>query len=191
MSWSAGIGLPPRLALTALAVGAALAGISWVWGPESLRPSSVFLSFVLAWTAMIDIDRFLLPNVLTLGLVVCGLVIAALQGLAPFITCAIGAALGYGVLAGAALLYRLVRKREGLGLGDAKLLAAAGAWLGWMALPSVLLAASGAAISVVIAMAIVRRKFDRLAPLAFGPFIALGFWLVWTFDPLGLARIQP
>jgi leader peptidase (prepilin peptidase)/N-methyltransferase len=191
MSWSAGIGLKPRLAGIALALGAVFAVVGCIWGPESQRPSTAFLSFVLAWTAMIDIDRFLLPNVLTLGLVVCGLVIAALQGPAPFIACAIAAALGYGVLAGAALLYRLLRKREGLGLGDAKLLAAAGAWLGWMALPSVLLAASGAAMSVVIAMAIVRRKFDRLAPVAFGPFIAAGFWLVWTFDPLGLARIQP
>ena len=95
-------------------------------------PELAFASFVLAlglaWAAMIDIDRFVLPDILTLGLIVIGLALALREGPSaawPYIA---GAAAGYLALAGVAQIYRRVRGRNGLGLGDAKLLAVAGAW---------------------------------------------------------------
>ena len=63
--------------------------------------------------------------------------------------------------------------REGLGLGDAKLLSAAGAWLGIMALPTLVLIAAGSALGFAAL-----RNAPRGAPLAFGPFLAFAFWLL-------------
>jgi leader peptidase (prepilin peptidase)/N-methyltransferase len=191
MRFLANLTLPPGMAATAFASGAILAGAAWVWGPVDQHLASVVLAFTLAWAAAIDIDRFLLPNALTLGLIVLGLALAALGGAERTLASAVGAGLGYASLAGLAFLYRRVRKRDGLGLGDAKLFAAAGAWMGWMALPVVLLVASFAAMIVVVGGAIIHRRFDSAAPMAFGPFIAAGFYVAWTFDPLSLVRGLP
>ena len=86
-----------------------------------------------------------------------------------------GAAVGYASLAGFGALYFRLRRREGLGLGDAKLFAAGGAWLGWQALPLVL------AVSAVTGLifALVTRRRPPAAPVAFGPWLALGIWLGW------------
>ena len=97
---------------------------------------------------------------------------------------ALGAALGYLGLRAVALLYRVLRGREGLGHGDPKLLAASGAWVGAMALPQVVL---GAAVSALIAAAGLRLAGVPLgagSALPFGPFLALATWLVWLFGPV-------
>jgi leader peptidase (prepilin peptidase) / N-methyltransferase len=67
--------------------------------------------------------------------------------------------------------------QEGLGLGDAKLFAAAGAWLGWQALPMALLIAAVSGLVVALALG----KTARATPLPFGPALALGFWVTWLF----------
>jgi len=96
---------------------------------------------------------------------------------------ALGAALGYLSLRVVASLYRALRGREGLGRGDAKLLAASGAWLGAGALPQVVL---GAAVTGLFAAGCLRLAGIRLhagSALPFGPFLALATWLVWLFGP--------
>ena len=92
---------------------------------------------------------------------------------------AVGAVLGYGAFRGFAWAYRRLRGREGLGQGDAKLLAAAGAWLGWEALPAVLLLAALVGLALAGALALRRGGLDPGAPLPFGPCLALAFWLCW------------
>jgi leader peptidase (prepilin peptidase)/N-methyltransferase len=136
----------------------------------------------LAW---IDWRRLLLPDTLTLPLIALGL--AAAWALAPgeLWSRAAGAAAGYLGLWVVAWLYRRLRGRDGLGLGDAKLLAAAGAWVGVAALPSVLAGAALAALAAAAAMTIAGRRLDRHAALPFGPFLAAATWLVWLFGPLG------
>lgn len=183
MAFTSSLKLPPHLGLAALAVGSLLGVVGAIWGPTSHGVDAFLLALALSWTAAIDIDRFTLPNPLTLGLLLLGLALAATRHVFGLAEALIGAVAGYGVLAGAALFYRRFRKRDGLGFGDAKLFAAAGAWLGWAALPSVLLIASFSALIWVLAEAAIRRKFDGSRALPFGPFIAAGFWLVWTFDP--------
>ena len=64
---------------------------------------------------------------------------------------------------------------EGLGLGDAKLFSAAGAWLDWTSLPLVLLLAAGGGLLYVA----VSGSLKKRAGIAFGPWLALAFWLVW------------
>jgi leader peptidase (prepilin peptidase)/N-methyltransferase len=88
------------------------------------------------------------------------------------------------VLAAAAYLYRLLRNREGLGLGDAKLMAAIGAWVGWQQLPSVLLFASLLGLLFAVAMSFRGRRISLSDRLPFGAFLAAGGWLVWLHGPL-------
>ena len=101
---------------------------------------------------------------------------------------ALATLIGFSVFAGLAYAYRALRGREGLGLGDAKLFAAAGAWVGWEALPSVLLIGTVACL----VGAFIGRAFGGTLSwsqrLAFGPYLALGFWVVWLHGPLALGR---
>ena len=118
----------------------------------------------------IDWHTFRLPNIWTKSLIALGLVYnyhIALD-LYPYL---LGATLGYAVFWGIETLYRLVRKQEGLGRGDAKLLAAGGAWCGTMALPFIILIASSAGlIYILIQSKTVRAEMK----LPFGPFLAVG-----------------
>lgn len=141
-------------------------------------------SLVLVWGLVtltaIDLRILRLPDPLTLPLIILGLAWSAWSGADP-VDHAIGAAAGYSVLALIAFLYRRLRHREGLGLGDAKLLAAAGAWLGWQALPGVVLIGSLTALGWVALPVLVGRKIPVDAPLPFGPALALAIWFAWVF----------
>jgi leader peptidase (prepilin peptidase)/N-methyltransferase len=70
-----------------------------------------------------------------------------------------------------------------MGLGDAKLLAAAGAWLGWQALPGLVVIAALAALAVALAQAARGAKLAATTRIAFGSYLALAFWLVWLYGP--------
>lgn len=137
----------------------------------------------LGW---IDLRRLLLPDALTLPLIVAGLVAAALFDRADLLDRALGAALGYLALSALAAGYRALRGRDGLGGGDAKLLAAAGAWVGAMALPQVVLAAALAGLVAAGALHLAGVRLRASSALPFGPFIALATWAVWLFGPLAL-----
>jgi leader peptidase (prepilin peptidase)/N-methyltransferase len=95
------------------------------------------LAVALLLIAVIDAEHFWLPNILTLPLGAAGLAASAFIGPGSFVDHLIGAVLGFAVLAGLAALYKRLRGRDGLGGGDARLLAAIGAWVGWAGLPSV------------------------------------------------------
>jgi leader peptidase (prepilin peptidase)/N-methyltransferase len=173
----------PGVELAALAIA--------VWAATVFSGGPLLVAAGLGWglllLALIDRRSFWLPDVFTLPLLAAGLVCAAWRGGDALLASAIGAALGYGLLAGIAWFYQRVRGREGLGLGDAKLLAVAGAWVGWQGLPMVLLAGSVAALAVVGVMAWRRGNLDWQAPLPFGPFLAAGLWLVFLYgQPVAL-----
>ncbi len=155
-----------------------------------LPPREALIAALVGWVllaaALVDRRTLLLPDLLTLPLLGAGL-LAAWAGLAPAGPRAsiAGALVGFGGTALLALCYAKLRGREGLGFGDAKLLAAAGAWLGPAALPLVLVI--GAASALVAALAIgAHRRPDE--PIPFGPWLALGFWSVLSIE---LARISP
>ncbi len=69
--------------------------------------------------------------------------------------------------------YRIIRGREGMGAGDFKLLAAVGAWMGWLAIPSIILLSSAVGAIVGIGL-IALRSHDRDVPIPFGPYLAGG-----------------
>lgn len=91
------------------------------------------------------------------------------------------AGVGFGALYLVATVYERLRGQAGLGLGDAKLLAASGAWLGVQALASVVLLATTSALAVVGGMRLSGRQVSRTTMLPFGPFLAFGTWLVWLY----------
>ena len=147
--------------------------------------ATAVLGWQLLLIALIDAENFWLPDELTLPLIATGLVAAGLIARGWPVAQLIGAAFGFGVLWALAALYRLIRKREGLGGGDPILFAGAGAWVGWMGLPSVLLWACAAGFSVVLTLLITRRTVSGGDRLPFGTFLAIGVWLTWLYGPLG------
>jgi leader peptidase (prepilin peptidase)/N-methyltransferase len=97
----------------------------------------------------------------------------------------VGVAVGFGALALVAWLYRRLRGREGMGGGDFRLLGAAGAWVGWAGLPSVLVLASAAGLAVVGVRAARGHRPGRAEEIPFGVYLAIGLWLTWLCGPLG------
>lgn len=145
----------------------------------SVSLQSIVLVLGLSWLAVIDLERMILPDVLTLGLLAAGLGFAGLAGFDSVIARIIGSVCGYVLLAVLAWVFVRWRGVRGLGGGDAKLLAAGGAWLGWSHLPVAVLAASVMALASAPFML---RRVDEIGgrkALPFGPFLAAGIWLGW------------
>jgi len=170
---------PAHLVIELAAIGIALAALA---GDAVLMPGTCLLGWALLLLGAIDRRIGLLPDMLTLPLVVAGLLAGLFEPGAPLADRAIGAAVGYLLFAGLAFAYRRLRGRDGLGLGDAKLLAAGGAWLGWQALPWVILVGAGAALVVTLIAA--RGEVSRHTAIAFGPWLAFGIWLMRLIGPL-------
>jgi len=83
-------------------------------------------------------------------------------------------------------VYFRVRRREGLGLGDVKLAAVAGAWIGWQSLSDVILLAAALALSLALALGLMRGEaLSAAARIPFGCFLAPSIWLVWALAALG------
>ncbi len=131
------------------------------------------LILVLVYLSYIDLRSFRLPNVITLPLIVLGLCFNSFSPLrfVDIESALWGALLGYGVLWLLNFLYRFIKNQDGIGMGDAKLLAALGAWLGWTVLPSILLIASLAGIIGGFIYLQWQRQNTRSA-FPFGPFLA-------------------
>jgi len=120
--------------------------------------------------SIIDWKTFRLPNLWTKSLIALGLIyhFNVSLDLYPYL---LGAVLAYALFWVVETAYRLIRKRDGLGRGDAKLLAAGGAWCGAMALPFIILIASSAGLIYVLMQSAEGRAEMRLP---FGPFLAAG-----------------
>ena len=143
-----------------------------------LQTALVSLPFVVVLSVLsaIDIRSHLLPDTLTLPLLLSGLLVSTLGFGPPILSSATGAALGWGSFAAIAYVYRVIRGFDGLGLGDAKLLGAIGAWCGVLVLPMVVFAASAFALLFYIAARIKKKSADRYGEIPFGPFLALAGW---------------
>lgn len=131
----------------------------------------IFLALLLA-LAVIDHHIQLLPDVLTLPLLWIGLLFNLQGHFVDLEAAIIGAMAGYLCLWSLFWLFKLATGKDGLGYGDFKLLAALGAWLGWQALPQViLLAASCGLVFTLLQRTVTRKGYQQ--PLAFGPWLAL------------------
>lgn len=142
------------------------------------------LGWLLIAQTVADLRYFTLPDSLNLGIAALGL--AALAVLAPgsLPDALIGIAVGFLSLAAVALLYERLRGRTGLGLGDAKLLGALGAWTGWLGLPSTVLIAAVTAGLAALGLRLLGKRVTATTEIPFGPFLALGAWIVVLHGPL-------
>jgi leader peptidase (prepilin peptidase)/N-methyltransferase len=154
--------------------------IAWHFGAGMQALTALLITWALIALAFIDYDTQLLPDNITLPLLWAGLLVNVAGTFAPLRAAVIGAAAGYGILWIVYQLFRLITGKEGMGFGDFKLLAALGAWLGWVQLPVIVLLASfvGAAVGLFL---IVARNHSRHRPIPFGPYLCASGWvaLLW------------
>ena len=161
-------------------LGAAMIGLTAIFAHQlPLAAVTALFGWWLFLLAALDVEHQWLPDRLTLPLIPVGL-LAAWAGFGADVEArAIGAAAGFASLAAIALAYRHLRGREGLGGGDPKLFAAIGAWLGWEALPFVLLGAGLIGLAVVAAMRLRGRPVAATDRLPLGALLAVTAWPLW------------
>jgi leader peptidase (prepilin peptidase)/N-methyltransferase len=169
----------PAVELASLAIA--------LWAATLTQGPLLWASCVLGWTllalGLIDWREHILPDALTLPLLLVGLAVAWFLERNALVDRLLGAALGYAIFALIAWGYWRWRGREGLGMGDAKLLAALGAWVGGSGLPGVVLIAAVVALAVALFRAL-RGGLDLGERIPFGPYLAAAGWLIWLYGPL-------
>ena len=132
---------------------------------------------LLLWIGISDAMTFRIPDPASLGLVAVGLIYSPVSIVVTPMDAALGAALGFAVFAIVGEIYFRRTGADGLGLGDAKLLGAAGAWLGWAALPNLVLSAALAALMYAL--------LTRTRKVAFGIWLAMALgwhWILQVFQ---------
>ena len=160
-----------------------------VWGPGTLALAYFALLMALLALALIDFETLLLPDQITVPLLWLGLAAAVAFDATPSPAAAlIGAIAGYGTLWLFYWGHRLLTRREGMGYGDFKLLAALGAWLGWRSVLAILLVACVTGIAYA-SVGLLRRRATRATPIPFGPFLCLGGAATLFFS--ALADVMP
>lgn len=140
------------------------------------------LSFIIIF--FIDLKHFIIPNVLTFSMMALGFVKSFDPNLNPifpnYINSLIGGIFGYGIIWSIIFFYKQIRKKEGMGLGDAKLLAVIGFWFGWIAIPFVIFLSSAIALISVIPDLLKKTK-KMSTQIPFGPYIILGTLIYLVF----------
>ena len=153
-----------------LAAAVIYPGVRPLWATAGLF--AVFVA--LTW---FDFRHMILPDIVTFPLIAAGLGWTVWSGASLPVSLA-GGAIGYGLVRLINFVWQARSGTDGMGLGDGKLLAAAGTWLGAFGLAPVILIGSSTALILVI-LSGGGLKLDPKKRIPFGPFIALGFWTCW------------
>jgi len=169
-----------RYPLIELLTGILSAVIAWHFGFGLQAGAALLLTWALIALSMIDVDHQLLPDSITLPLLWLGLALSLFPVFADMHSSLIGTIAGYLSLWTVYQLFKLVTGKEGMGFGDFKLLAALGAWMGWQALPVIVLLSSAVGALLGGAMIAIQGR-DRAQPIPFGPYLAIAGWiaLLW------------
>ena len=133
----------------------------------------------------IDLKHYIIPNVLTFSLMVIGFVKSFDSNLNPifpnFINSLIGGIFGYLIIWSIIYFYKRVRNKDGMGLGDAKLLSAIGFWFGWISIPFVIFLSSIIALLFVIP-SLMKKSKKLSSQIPFGPYIIIGTLIYLIFE---------
>tara|TARA_R110002110_G_scaffold91264_2_gene237585 strand:+ start:210193 stop:211059 length:867 start_codon:yes stop_codon:yes gene_type:complete len=169
-----------RYPVIELITGLMTLALAWFFAPSVALLGAILLTWALIALTMIDIDHQLLPDNITLPLLWLGLAFNTLGTYVPLQDAVLGAMAGYLVLWSIYWAFKLVTGKEGMGYGDFKLLAALGAWMGWQALPLIILLSSLVGAVFGIALMLVKSR-GREVPIPFGPYLAMAGWiaLLW------------
>ncbi len=172
-----------RYPLVELAAALMALVVAWHFGSGHQAMAGMVLSWVLLVLAVIDLRTQLLPDVITLPTLWLGLLLSLVPVFADTHAAVIGAVAAYLSLWLVFQGFKLLTGKEGMGYGDFKLFALLGAWLGWQALPVVILLSTVIGAAVGIGMILVRGH-DRQIPIPFGPYLAGAGWvaMLWGED---------
>ncbi len=173
--------ISPRYPLVELLTGLIAVGIAYTYGPTLWALFMFVFAAALVAITFIDIDHMIIPNVISIPGVAVGLVGQALIPGGDVVQGLLGVLIGGGGLLAVAGLYYLIRRVEGMGLGDVKLLAMIGAFTGPMAILQTILVGSLFGSVIGIAWLALTKKDDQ-TPIPFGPFLAFGA-LTYVYFP--------
>jgi leader peptidase (prepilin peptidase)/N-methyltransferase len=174
--------ISPRYPLIELLSAVLSLVVVWQFGLTPQTAAALLFTWAMIALAVIDFDTQLLPDVITLPLLWLGLLLSLFGLFIDTETAVIGAIAGYLSLWLVFQLFRLLTGREGMGRGDFKLLALFGAWMGWTALPQIILFSAVPGALVGIALIALGRQQQR-APMPFGPFLAIAGWVSLLWGP--------
>jgi|TARA_B100001540_G_scaffold113874_1_gene102021 leader peptidase (prepilin peptidase)/N-methyltransferase len=150
--------------------------IYYFFGVSVITVLLMMLSISFLIIFFIDFEHFIIPNVLTFPMMIVGFLKSFdpnLPSLFPnYINSLIGGLFGYGVIWSIIYFYKQLRKKEGMGLGDAKLLAVVGFWFGWISIPFVLFLSSVLAL-LWVAPDLIKKSKKLTSQIPFGPYIIL------------------
>lgn len=164
----------------ATAIGTTL--VIWQFGLTPAGYAALAFTWILITISVIDIEHQLILDNLSLPLLWIGLALNTQSVFTTPVEAIWGAIFGYLLLWIVFHSFKLLTGKEGMGYGDFKLLAALGAWFGFIALPQIILIA--AVSSIVIGLLGVALKLRTMqTPLAFGPFLAIGGWATLFVGP--------
>ena len=171
--------ISPRYPLVELLTTGLGLMITWVLEPSISTAMALVLMYMLVALTFIDLEHKLLPDQLTLPLIWLGLVVNSFGLFSTLEDALWGAVAGYMSLWLLYWSFRLVTGKHGMGYGDFKLLAALGAWLGWEALPIIVLISAVAGIVMSLIQRMKTSPVDQQMP--FGPFLSMGgcIYLLW------------
>ena len=141
------------------------------------------LSFIIIF--FIDLKHFIIPNEITFSMMALGFLKSFdpnLNLLFPnYINSLIGGLLGYGIIWSIIYFYKQVRKKEGMGLGDAKLFAVVGFWFGWLSIPFIIFLSSIIALLSVVP-SLLKNSRTMSSQIPFGPYIIIGTLIYLFFE---------
>ena len=166
--------ISPRYPLVEALSGFLFAAVVFKLGIQPMTIGLVLFSWALVVITFIDLDHRIIPDVISLPGTVFGLAFSFLPGFPRPMDSAVGVAVGAGFLFLILYAYEKIMGEEGMGLGDVKLLAMIGAFLGWQALPITIMISSLTGSLVGVGYALVKGESVRKFPVPFGPFLALG-----------------
>ena len=142
----------------------------------------LFLSFLIIF--FIDLKHYIIPDILTFPMMAIGFFKSFDPNLNPifpnYINSLIGGIFGYLIIWSIILFYKKIRNKEGMGLGDAKLLAVIGFWFGWISIPFIIFLSS--AIALIIVIPDLLKKSKKLSSqIPFGPYIIIATLIFIVF----------
>ena len=175
-----GVGISLRYPTIELITGLLTLSLAWYFALSPALLGAVIFTWALVTLTMIDVDHKLLPDDITLPLLWLGLLFNIDGTYVSLTDAVIGAMAGYLILWSVYWLFKLTTGKEGMGYGDFKLLAALGAWLGWQALPLIILLSSLVGALCGIALILLKGR-GREVPIPFGPYLAVAGWIamIW------------
>lgn len=166
--------------LVELITGIATLITAYTFGVTLQTVAAVLFTWVLMALTLIDLKKQLLPDSITLPFLWFGLFFSFYDVFTELKSSVIGAMAGYLILWSVYHLFKLLTKKEGMGFGDFKLLAALGAWVGFSYLPQIILLSSIVGSIAGISMLLI-GKTKQQQPIPFGPYLAMAGWiaLLW------------